>query len=77
MRKWWQGEPPWRRLRRLLLGPPANPAEQITDDFILAAKKVGAKSPREAAEIAQGRRLTDEEWGKCAEVWQRRWYSDP
>jgi hypothetical protein len=59
--RWWLGEPPWRRLRRILLGPPANEVELTIDDHILAAKKVGAKFPREAAEIAQGRPLTEEE----------------
>jgi len=53
--------------------PPANRAEEVADQLIEAAKHLGAKTPREAAEITMGRVLTDEEWGRCSETWYRRW----
>ena len=61
-------------LRRLLRARPANEAEELADRYILVAKQVGAKSPREAMTICMGRPVTDEEWDRYSEAWVRRWY---
>jgi hypothetical protein len=60
--------------RKILRSPPADQADEVADQLIEAGKYLGAKTPREAAEIAMGRPLTDEEWGRCADAWVRRWY---
>jgi hypothetical protein len=49
-------------------------ADSMTAAAIGAAKLVGAKSAREAAEITMGWRLSDAEWSKqFKEHWERNW----
>ena len=42
---------------------------------IAMARLIGAKSAREAAEITLGHPMTDDEWMKCQEPWERNWKS--
>jgi hypothetical protein len=60
--------------RKILRSPPANRGERVVDEIIESSKKLGAKSPREAAEIMMRRPLTEEEWRRYSKTWQRRWY---
>ncbi len=41
---------------------------------VVAAKLFGANTAREAAEMALRRQLSDEEWAKVREAWERTWY---
>ena len=41
----------------------------IALDAIAHGKFLGAKSAREAAEMVQGRALTDEEWARFGRAW--------
>jgi hypothetical protein len=48
--------------------------DRVTAAAIAAARLVGAKSAREAAEITMGWRLSDAEWSKqFKERWERNW----
>jgi hypothetical protein len=51
---------------------PAN-ADLICQAMVLAARNLGAKTPREAAEISQGRELSDPEWQQHRATWERNW----
>ena len=50
-------------------------AEQdiVAQQAIEVAKLLGAKSARDAAEITMGRELSDIEWDKYKEPWERNW----
>lgn len=48
-------------------------ADATAQQLIEAGRLLGAKTPREAAEMAVGRELTDEEWERHKEGWQRNW----
>lgn len=67
----------WINVIRGLHGPEAERAisekDQIAQLSIHAAKTVGAKTAREAAEITMGRQLSDIEWEKYKETWERNW----
>jgi hypothetical protein len=64
---------------RLWIVPSARPApkssasDQICRASIDAAIAVGARTPREAAEITAGRPLTDQEWANHRSAWDRNW----
>jgi hypothetical protein len=45
----------------------------VAQQAIQAAKVLGAKSAREAAEITMGRELSDPEWNEYKEPWERNW----
>jgi hypothetical protein len=60
-------------LERLFRPARQSEAEQIADAAIEAAKKLGAKAAREAAEITMGRELTVKEWAAVRATWDRRW----
>ena len=53
--------------------PPKNEREKLLDEMIAAAKLLHAKTAREAAEIAKGRRLNDAEWSRYGPAWEERW----
>ena len=61
-------------LRKRLRPKPADRAEVVVDQAIEVAKRLGIKTPRECAEMVKGRALTDEEWGRFGETWNKRWY---
>lgn len=61
-------------LRRASIPKAADEREALLDTMIEQGKYLGAKSAREAAEMVMGRPLSDEEWGKHADDWNRRWY---
>ena len=61
-------------IKQLLRPRPADRREELVDSMIKASKRLGAKTPRQAAEIASGRRYTEEEWQARREIWLRRWY---
>ena len=48
-------------------------ADAIAKFSIEAARLLGAKSPREAAEITAGRKLSDQEWERFRSGWERNW----
>jgi len=48
-------------------------ADLVAQRAIGVSKSLGAESAREAAEITGGRKLSDEEWEKYKEVWERNW----
>ena len=50
-------------------------ADLICQTMILTAQYLGAKSPREAAEIMQGRALSESEWQNHKSSWERNWNS--
>jgi len=45
----------------------------LVKTYIAQGKDLGAKSPREAAEMAAGRPLTEEEWAKVGIPWKENW----
>jgi hypothetical protein len=47
--------------------------DSVAKMAIEAARCVGAKSPREAAEITAGRKLSDQEWERFKGSWERNW----
>jgi hypothetical protein len=47
--------------------------DTIAKMSIKAARLLGAKSPREAAEITAGRELSDQEWERFKSSWERNW----
>jgi hypothetical protein len=47
--------------------------DQVVQRIIYMAKYIGLKTPRAAAEQTMGRALTDEEWEKHKEPFQRNW----
>jgi hypothetical protein len=54
--------------------PPApSRADTMCQAMILAAKNLGAKSPREAAEISRGSTFTDVEWQQHRVPWEQNW----
>ncbi len=61
-------------LKRYLRRRPADRREELIDSMIKASKRLGARTPRHAAEIASGRRFSEEEWRERSEIWLRRWY---
>lgn len=48
-------------------------ADMMCQAMILAAKNLGAKSPREAAEISRGGAFTDIEWQRHRGPWEQNW----
>ena len=60
-----------RTVRYLEKYPNDEPAVQI----ILIGLELGAVSAREAAEMGAGREISDEEWSKFGERWERAWAS--
>lgn len=61
-------------LRKRMRPKAVSRAEEVVDQAIEVAKRLGVKTPRECAEMVKGGPLSDEEWGKFGEVWNRRWY---
>jgi hypothetical protein len=47
--------------------------DTIGRQAVAAAKALGATNAREAAEIALKRSLTDREWERVREAWERSW----
>ena len=45
----------------------------LVKTYIAEGKYLGAKNAREAAEMAAGRPLTDEEWAKVGKPWEENW----
>lgn len=62
-----------RKMRRPDQDPDEAKRAEIAKTYIKAAKKLKAKTPREAAEIATGRALTDDEWDAIRQHWERHW----
>ncbi|WP_370675530.1 hypothetical protein [Pleomorphomonas sp. PLEO] len=54
-------------------GGPLSEKDRVAQESIHAAKAVGAKTPRDAAEITMGRPFSDAEWDKWREPWERNW----
>jgi len=52
---------------------PFNEQDIVAQKAIAAAKAIGAKTAKEAAEITMGRELTENEWSKYKEAWERNW----
>jgi hypothetical protein len=48
--------------------------DAVARKSIEAAKLVGAKDARQAAEITMGRPLSNQEWEKCRTAWERNWH---
>lgn len=45
----------------------------LVQSMIRIARSLGATTAREAAEVAQGRPLTDNEWIERSDMWERNW----
>ncbi len=64
------------RVRRAIEYLRTHPEDEPAAKAILASTHVlDAKNAREAAEIAGGRKLTDEEWSVFGPRWERAWYA--
>jgi hypothetical protein len=50
-----------------------NLADANYKSAIEAARPLGATTPRKAAEIIAGRKLSDREWGSVRDGWERNW----
>ena len=48
-------------------------SEFVTRYAVEMSKQKGAKSAREAAEIVEGRKLSESEWAKVKDSWESRW----
>ncbi|MCF7822241.1 MAG: hypothetical protein K9M17_07375, partial [Mariprofundaceae bacterium] len=48
-------------------------ADLVASQAIAAAKTLGAKNAKEAAEMTAGRQITDEKWEKIKEGWEKNW----
>ncbi|WP_333606058.1 hypothetical protein [Novosphingobium sp.] len=53
--------------------PPKDRGQELLDDLVSSAKMLGAKTPREAAQMAMGRRLPDDEWSEVRAAWEEHW----
>ena len=47
--------------------------DRVARIHIEAAKHLGAKTPKQAAEITAGREITPQEWDKVRGAWERNW----
>lgn len=57
-----------------MAAPPAKDRrEELLDQYIAVAKQLHAKTAREAAEMATGRALSDDEWANLRTPWEARW----
>lgn len=54
-------------------GEPLSDGDKICRAMIDAALQIGAKTPREAAEISLGRPFTDDEWPTYRDAWEKNW----
>lgn len=53
--------------------PPKDRGQELLDELVASAKMLGAKTPREAAQMAMGRHLPDSEWKDVRAAWEERW----
>jgi hypothetical protein len=61
-------------LRKYMRPKALTKTDLVIDNAIAVGKKLGCKTPREAAELINRQPLSDEAWAEIAYKWYRRWY---
>jgi hypothetical protein len=64
----------FRRRKHVLKG---SPSDDVARRLIDVSQYLGARRPREAAEMSMGRSLTDDEWTQISNKWERVWRENP
>ena len=54
---------------------PREKQDVVLQKYVAMGRLLGAKSAREAAEMAVGRPMTEKEWMQFQEPWDRNWKS--